>query len=80
VSRSDGPDIAPLVTVEDYQRALDTTLSMLEEVLVLPVLILSTDPDMPGHLQTMADADKWLDACRRALEEAKAREASGGNS
>jgi hypothetical protein len=44
-------DIAPLVTVEDYRRALDTTLSTLEEVL-------STDPDMPGHLQTMADADQ----------------------
>lgn len=57
-------DIAPLVTVEDYQRALRTTLGLLEEVL-------STDPDMPGHTQTLADADQWLDACKRALEEAQ---------
>ena len=59
-------DVAPLVTVEDYQRALEVTLSTLEEVL-------STDPDMPSHVQTLADADQWLDACRRALEEAKRR-------
>jgi hypothetical protein len=57
-------DIAPLVTIEDYQRALDVTLSTLEDVL-------STDPDMPGHAQTLADADQWLDACRSALEEAR---------
>ena len=57
-------DIAPLVTVEDYRKALEVTLSMLEEVL-------STDPDMPGHTQTLADADQWLDACRRAIDEAK---------
>lgn len=57
-------NIAPLLTIEDYQHALDTTLSTLEEVL-------STDQDMPGHTQTMADADQWLDACRRALDEAK---------
>ena len=57
-------DIAPLVTVEDYQSALEVTLNALEEML-------STDSDMPGHLQTLADADQWLDACRRALDEAK---------
>jgi hypothetical protein len=57
-------DIAPLVTIEDYQRALHATLCTLEEVL-------STDPDMTGYVQTLADADQWLDACRRALEQAK---------
>lgn len=57
-------DIAPLVTIEDYQNALEATLNTLEEVL-------STDPDMPGHIQTLADADQWLDACRRGLEEAR---------
>jgi len=56
-------NIAPLVTVEDYRSALEATLDALEEVL-------STDPDMPGHVQTMADADQWLDACRRALMDA----------
>ena len=57
-------DIAPLVTVEDYRSALEATLNTLEEVL-------STDPDMPGHTQTLADADQWLDACRRALEDGR---------
>ena len=57
-------DIAPIVTGEDCRRALATTLDMLEAVL-------STDPDMPGHLQTLADADQWLDACRRALDDAE---------
>jgi hypothetical protein len=59
-------DIAPLVTIEDYRRALDATLNALEEVL-------STDPHMPSHVQTIADADQWLDACRSALDEAKRR-------
>jgi hypothetical protein len=56
-------DIAPLATVDDCLRALETTLDLFEEVL-------SSDPDMPSHLQTLADADQWLDACRRALDEA----------
>lgn len=59
-------DITPLVTIEDYQDALEVTLTTLEDVL-------STDPDMLGHTQTLADADQWLDACRRALEEARKR-------
>ncbi len=56
--------IAPLVTIDDYQRALATTLDTLEDVM-------SSDPDMPSHMQTMTDADQWLDACRIALEEAR---------
>ena len=60
--------IAPLVTIADYQRALETTLNTLEEVL-------STDPDMPSYAQTLADADQWLDACRAALDEARDRAA-----
>ncbi len=59
-------DIGPLITVTDYQLALETTLEALEGVL-------STDPDMPSHSQTLADADQWLDACKRALDEAKRR-------
>ena len=59
-------DIVPLVTIEDYRRALGTTLDILEEVL-------STDPDMPSDTQTIADADQWLDACRYALNDAKTR-------
>lgn len=54
-------DIAPLVTVADYREALRVTLEVLEGVL-------SADPDMPGYLQEMADADQWLEACHRALE------------
>lgn len=61
-------DIGPLVTIDDYQTALRATLNALEEVL-------STDSDMPGHLQTLADADQWLDACRRARDDAGGRAA-----
>jgi len=53
-------EIDELRSIEDVKRALETTLNVLEEVL-------STDSDMPGHTQTMADADQWLDACRAAL-------------
>lgn len=55
-------DIAPLVTITDYRRALEATLNTLEEVL-------SSDSHMPSYTQTMADADQWLDACRKALEQ-----------
>jgi hypothetical protein len=61
--------IAPLVTIEDYRRALKTTLDILEEVL-------SSDTDMPSSMQTMADADQWLDACRHAMVDAKSTETS----
>lgn len=57
-------EIAPLKTLQDYQNALEVTLGTLEDVM-------SSDVDMPGHAQTMADADEWLDACRRALAEAQ---------
>jgi len=58
--------IAPLKTIDDYRRALEATLDTLADVL-------STDPDMPGHLQTLAGADQWIDACRAALDEARRR-------
>lgn len=58
-------DIIPLVTIEDYQGALETTLCTLES-------LLCTGGHEP-HAQTLADADQWLDTCRRALDEAKRR-------
>ena len=54
-------DIAPLVTVEDYRSALEATLEALESLLY-------TGGHEP-HAQVLADAEQWLDACRRALEQ-----------
>ena len=50
-----------LVSLEDYKRALDVTLNYLEEV--------ASWSDMPSHMQTTADVDQWIDACRTALKE-----------
>ncbi len=55
-------NVDPPRTIADYRQLLEATLNTLEEVM-------STDPDMPSHMQTVADADQWLDACRRALEQ-----------
>lgn len=55
-------DVSPPRTIADYQQLLEATLNTLDEVL-------SGDPDMPSYAQTMADADQWLDECRRALEQ-----------
>jgi hypothetical protein len=52
--------IEPLTTIDAYRRTLEATLNTLEDVM-------SSDPDMPGHSQTMADADQWLDVVRAAL-------------
>ena len=60
-------EIKPLVTVEDYQRALDATLDELDAVL-------GGDPDSEVFdLHVVVDAERWSGACRRALDEAKAR-------
>jgi hypothetical protein len=60
-------DIAPLITIEDYQRALEATLDALDAVL-------GGDPDSEVFdLHVVVDAEQWSDACRRALDEAKAR-------
>jgi hypothetical protein len=58
--------IDPLLTIEDYRRTLDVTLNMLEAVV-------NSNPNTPGYLQLLADADEWSYACRYALEEAKRR-------
>jgi hypothetical protein len=59
--------MAPLVTIEDYQRALETTLDALDAVL-------GGDPDSEVFdLHVVVDAEQWSDACRHALDEARAR-------
>ena len=59
-------EIKPLVTVEDYQRALETTLDALDAVL-------GGDPDSEVFdLHGVVGAERWSGACRRALEEARA--------
>lgn len=55
-------DVAPPQTIADYRKLLEATLNTLDDVL-------SGDPDMPSDLQTLADAEQWLDGCRRALEQ-----------
>lgn len=57
-------DVGPLVTIEDYRRALEMTLNVLEEVL-------STDAEMTSGRGTYEEADRWLDSCRTALEQAE---------
>jgi hypothetical protein len=62
-------NIEPLTSIESCKRALEVTMHVLEDVM-------SSEPDMPGHTQTMADADQWLDALRAAFEAVETQKSS----
>lgn len=51
------------LTMKEYQRALEATLNMIEDMLSSRYGCLNTPES--------AKADRWLEVCRHALEEAK---------
>ena len=61
--------IEPLTSIEAYRKTLEVTINILEEVM-------SSDPAMPSHKQSLADADQWLDAVRAALAEGETQQSS----